>query len=89
MSDHLLMTMKDMAITFAGAAGIPQAQALQIVQRIFDGIIATLVREGRIELRNFGVFEVRQRKPRRARDPRTGNRWRCRPRPWTPSSRAG
>jgi nucleoid DNA-binding protein len=30
------------------------------------------VREGRIELRNFGVFEVRQRKPRKARNPRTG-----------------
>jgi nucleoid DNA-binding protein len=66
------MTKKDMAKTFAGAAGIPQAQASQIVQRVFDGIIAMLVREGRIELRNFGVFEVRQRKPRRARNPRTG-----------------
>ena len=30
------------------------------------------MREGRIELRNFGVFEVRERKPRKARNPRTG-----------------
>ncbi|MBX9579468.1 MAG: HU family DNA-binding protein, partial [Gemmataceae bacterium] len=29
---------------------------------------------GRIELRNFGVFEVKQRKPRKARNPRTGAR---------------
>ena len=37
-----------------------------------DGIIEVLVTEGRIELRNFGVFEVRERKPRKARNPRTG-----------------
>ena len=29
--------------------------------------------EGRIELRNFGAFEVKRRKPRQARDPRTGD----------------
>jgi integration host factor subunit beta len=28
--------------------------------------------EGRLELRNFGVFEVKKRKPRKARNPRTG-----------------
>ena len=28
--------------------------------------------EGRIELRNFGVFEVKVRRPRKARNPRTG-----------------
>ena len=32
----------------------------------------TLVQEGRIELRNFGVFEVKKRKPRQARNRRTG-----------------
>jgi len=39
---------------------------------IVDAIIATLVEEGRIELRNFGVFEVKRRAPRKARNPRTG-----------------
>ena len=32
------------------------------------------MRGGRIELRNFGVFEVKQRKPRKARNPRTGEK---------------
>ena len=32
----------------------------------------TLAKNGRVELRNFGVFEVRRRKARRARNPRTG-----------------
>jgi integration host factor subunit beta len=45
---------------------------LEIVQWVFDGIIETLVQEGRIELRNFGVFEVNKRKPRIARNPKSG-----------------
>jgi hypothetical protein len=36
--------------------------------------VATLVRDGRIELRNFGVFEVKRRAARRARNPRTGDK---------------
>jgi len=32
----------------------------------------TLVKDGRIELRNFGVFKVKKRKPRQGRNPRTG-----------------
>jgi nucleoid DNA-binding protein len=66
------MTKKDMARTIAEATGVPQVQAATIVQRIFDGIIDTLLTEGRLELRNFGVFEVKERRPRRARNPRTG-----------------
>jgi nucleoid DNA-binding protein len=68
------MTKKDMTKAIAEAAGVTQAQALEIVQRVFDGIRETLVEEGRIELRNFGVFEVKRRKPRQARNPRTGEK---------------
>ena len=39
-----------------------------------DAIINALVEEGRVELRNFGVFDVRKRKPRLARNPRTGEK---------------
>lgn len=53
---------------------LTQLATKEIVQWTFDAIIDTLVEEGRIELRNFGVFEVRQRKPRKARNPRTGDR---------------
>jgi len=37
-----------------------------------NGITEVLVMEGRLELRNFGVFEVKTRKPRKARNPKTG-----------------
>jgi integration host factor subunit beta len=53
---------------------LTQLATKEIVQWTFEAIIETLVREGRIELRNFGVFEVKQRKPRKARNPRTGAR---------------
>jgi nucleoid DNA-binding protein len=68
------MTKKDMAKAIAEAAGVTQAHALEIVQRVFEGITKTLVQEGRIELRNFGAFEVKKRKPRQARNPRTGEK---------------
>src|SRR5262249_55005085 len=66
------MTKRDMARAIGGEMGLTQAQAGEIIQRVLDGITATLLNEGRIELRNFGVFEVEERRPRRARNPRTG-----------------
>ena len=66
------MTKKEMAQTIAEAMGMPQTQVKEIVQLVFDGIIDTLEKEGRIELRGFGVFEVKHRKARSARNPRTG-----------------
>jgi integration host factor subunit beta len=68
------VTKKEIAKAIAEKAGILQVQANEIVQGVFDGILETLVQEGRIELRNFGVFEVKKRKPRNARNPRTGEK---------------
>ncbi len=60
------MTKKDLAKAIAGETGLTQEKVREIVQRVFDRVTETLVDEGRIELRNFGVFEVKKRKPRRA-----------------------
>src|ERR1700726_29934 len=51
-----------------------QLKTKEIVQQTFDAIVETLLVEKRIELRNFGVFEVKRRKARKARNPRTGER---------------
>jgi nucleoid DNA-binding protein len=59
------VTKKDMARRIAEETNLPQEVVQEIVQRLLDGIIATLEKERRIELRNFGVFEVKQRKPRK------------------------
>lgn len=53
---------------------ITHQETLRIVQGTFDAIIETLVEEGRIELRNFGVFEVKRRAARLARNPKTGEK---------------
>ena len=66
------MTKKEIAQKLARENGVTQEVTKEIVQRVFDEIINALVEEGRIELRNFGVFEVKDRAARSARNPRTG-----------------
>jgi nucleoid DNA-binding protein len=68
------VTKKEIVRQISERAKLTQLKTKEIVQWTFDAIIDTLVTEGRIELRNFGVFEVKQRKPRKARNPRTGAR---------------
>ncbi len=66
------MTKKEIVKTISDETGINQQQIKTIVQKTFDSIVTTLMEEGRIELRNFGVFQVRPRAARKARNPRTG-----------------
>lgn len=67
------MTKKEIVKTISGEIGLTQLKTKEIVQKTFDVIVDTLVEEGRIELRNFGVFEVKKREARKARNPRTGD----------------
>ena len=68
------MTRKDIIRVISQEIGLTQLQTRQIVQKTLDAVVNTLVAEGRVELRNFGVFEVRWRKARQARNPRTGEK---------------
>lgn len=68
------VTKKEIVKRISDDIGLTQLKTKDIVQRTLDAIIQTLVSEGRIELRNFGVFEVKQRAPRKARNPRTGDK---------------
>ena len=68
------MTKKEIVKTISEEIGLTQLKTKEIVQKTFDEIVKTLVRDGRIELRNFGVFEVKRRAPRKARNPRTGDK---------------
>jgi len=69
-----VVTKKDIVKAISEQIGMTQLKTKEIVQQTFDAIIDTLVREHRIELRNFGVFEVKKRAARKARNPRTGER---------------
>lgn len=68
------MTKKEIVKAISEEIGLTQLKTKEIVQKTFDAIVETLVREERIELRNFGVFEVKKRAARKARNPRTGER---------------
>jgi nucleoid DNA-binding protein len=68
------VTKKEIVKTISEEIGLTQLKTKEIVQKTFDAIVETLVEEGRIELRNFGVFEVKERAARKARNPRTGQR---------------
>ena len=68
------MTKKDIVRTIAEQIDLPQLRTKDHVQRTFDALIEALVKEGRIELRNFGVFEIKRREARMARNPRTGEK---------------
>jgi nucleoid DNA-binding protein len=68
------VTKKEIVKQIADRIGETQLKTKDIVQRTFDAIVDTLIEQGRIELRNFGVFEVKQRKARKARNPRTGEK---------------
>jgi len=68
------VTKKEIVKTISDEIGLTQLKTKEIVQKTFDAIVETLVEERRIELRNFGVFEVKKRAARKARNPRTGDK---------------
>src|SRR5262245_52858847 len=68
------VTKKEIVRQISERIGMTQLKTKEIVQLTFDAIVETLLEDKRIELRNFGVFEVKLRKARKARNPRTGDK---------------
>ena len=82
------MTKKEIVKQISDRIHLTQLKTKEIVQQTFDAIVETLIEVGRIELRNFGVFEVKRRKARKARNPALATRSMCRPRTSSRSSPA-
>lgn len=68
----MALTKKELVLTVAKETGITQVDVKRVVQRTLDNLIANLKEGKTVELRNFGVFKVKQRAPRRGRNPKTG-----------------
>ena len=66
------MTKKEIAIRVADETDVKQIVVKKVLQKSLDVIIDILASGQNIELRNFGVFKVKSRKARIARNPRTG-----------------
>ncbi len=65
-------TKRDIVKRIAAETNTPRPVVRQIVQQFLDDIIDELGHGRRLEFRDFGVFETVERKPRVARNPRTG-----------------
>ncbi len=66
------MTKRDIVLTISERTGIKQVVVKEVVQGVFDTIFEALKNGKTIEIRNFGVFKVKKRKPRIGRNPKTG-----------------
>ena len=68
----MALTKKDLVLSVAKETGVTQVDVKRVVQRMLDHLIANLKEGKTIELRKLGVLKVRQRAPRRGRNPKTG-----------------
>ena len=66
------MIKQDLIQQVVERTGLPRAKAEAAVDTIFEGLKKALAGGDRIELRGFGVFNVRPRKTGIGRNPRTG-----------------
>ena len=67
------MTKRELVISVAEQLGFTQNEVSDVVQTTLDTITEALASGDRLEIRNFGVFEVKVRDARLGRNPRTGD----------------
>ena len=63
------LTKREIVLNISNETGQVQQEVFDVVQKTLDQIIEALARGDNIELRNFGVFEVKLTKPRVGRNP--------------------
>ncbi len=66
------MRKRDIVLKISQETEIKQVVVKEVVQRVFDSILDALKEGKRIELRKFGVFQLKKRKKRIGRNPKTG-----------------
>ncbi|HXU78415.1 MAG TPA: HU family DNA-binding protein [Methylomirabilota bacterium] len=65
----MTLTKRDLVIRISEESGLVQQQVLDVIQKTLDYIAQALAKGDKVELRNFGVFEVKVRKARIGRNP--------------------
>jgi nucleoid DNA-binding protein len=65
----MTLTKRDLVVRISNETGLVQQQVLDVVQKTLDYIADALAKGEKVELRNFGVFEVKVRKARVGRNP--------------------
>lgn len=65
------ITKRDLVAAIHQRTQFPRDTVKQMVQAVLDEIVTQLGKGNRMELRDFGVFEIKQRRARRSQNPRT------------------
>jgi len=65
----MTLTKRDLVVRISEETGLIQQQVLDVIQRTLDYVAEALAKGEKVELRNFGVFEVKVRKARIGRNP--------------------
>src|SRR3970282_1444006 len=68
------MTRADIANKISAATGLSKVETEAVVEGFIHCVIEALKNRESIEIRGFGTFKVKERKPRIARNPKTGAR---------------
>ena len=63
------MTKRDLVIRISNETGLVQQDVLNVIQKTLDYVSEALTKRETVELRNFGVFEIKIRKARVGRNP--------------------
>ncbi|MGA2245504.1 MAG: HU family DNA-binding protein [Verrucomicrobiota bacterium] len=65
----MTLTKRELVVRISAETNLIQTQVYDVVQKTLDSIAEALARGDKVELRNFGVFDVKLRKPRVGRNP--------------------
>jgi nucleoid DNA-binding protein len=65
----MTLTKRDLVVRISEETGLIQQQALEVIQKTLDYVTEALAKGDKVELRKFGVFEVKVRKARIGRNP--------------------
>jgi len=65
----MTLTKRDLVVRISNDTALVQQQVFDVVQKTLDYIAEALSKGDKVELRNFGVFEVKVRKARVGRNP--------------------
>ena len=65
----MTLTKRDLVLRISSDTGLVQHEVFMVVQKTLDSITQALAAGNKVELRNFGVFEVKTRRARIGRNP--------------------
>ncbi|HDM89971.1 MAG: integration host factor subunit beta [Candidatus Hydrothermae bacterium] len=65
------MTKADLIADIANRTGLPKKEVAEVVNALFASLKEAFARKERVELRGFGIFTTKVRKPRVGRNPKT------------------